>query len=195
MTELEKIEYTRAFVEKLANGLNPMTGEPVPEHELIRHARVSGCLFYVSDLLRQVIEGGGIRRKPKEKKRPFEITYETLARYTFPTQPIPVSEIARRINDLNPDDNMTKLKYRSITTFLLQAGFLREIETADGKKTKMPTRQGAVIGITSEERAGANGPYTVVVYNEQAQRLILDNIDAILEINAAPKTRPVPAET
>ena len=30
---------------------------------------------------------------------------------------------------------------------------------------------------------------------EEAQRLILDNIDAVLEINAAPKTRPEPAET
>ena len=193
MTELEKIEYTKAFVDKLANGVNPMTGDTVPDYELINNVRVSRCLFYVSDLLRQLIENGGIQRQPKGKKLPFTITHEELTRYAFPVNPISVSEITKRINDLNQNENMMKLKYQSITTFLLQAGFLQETETTDGKTTKRPTPEGNALGITLDERFGQNGPYYVTVYNEQAQQFILDNIDAVIELNTVPKTKNTPA--
>ena len=193
MTELEKIEYTKAFVDKLANGVNPMTGDTVPDYELINNVRVSRCLFYVSDLLRQVIENGGIQRQPKGKKLPFTIAHEDLARFAISALPIPVSEITKRINDLNQNENMMKLKYQSITTFLLQAGFLQETETVDGKTTKRPTPEGNALGITLDERFGQNGPYYVTVYNEQAQQFILDNIDAVIELNAVPKTKNTPA--
>ena len=192
MTELEKIEYTKAFVDKLANGINPMTGETVPDYELINNVRVSRCLFYVSDLLRQMIENG-IQRQTKGKKLPFTIAHEELARYAISALPIPVSEITKRINDLNQNENMMKLKYQSITTFLLQAGFLQETVTADGKTTKRPTPEGNALGITLDERLGQNGPYYVTVYNEQAQQFILDNIDAVIELNAVPKTKNTPA--
>lgn len=78
---------------------------------------------------------------------------------------------------------MTKLKYTSITTFLLQSGFLVQAEAGDGEKTKAPTKQGTSIGISSEERVGQSGTYRVTVYNADAQQFILDNIDAVIEIN------------
>ena len=51
----------------------------------------------------------------------------------------------------------------------------------DGREVKLPTAAGMELGISQEVRSGANGSYTVVVYNENAQRYIVDNIDAILE--------------
>ena len=78
---------TKAFIDKLANGVNPMTGEMIPDYELINNVRVSRCLFYVSDLLRQVIENGGVQRQSKGKKLPFTITHEELTRYIFPGNP------------------------------------------------------------------------------------------------------------
>ena len=66
----------------------------------------------------------------------------------------------------------------------MECGFLVQMETGDGKKIKIPTEQGNMIGISSEERFGQAGPYRVSVYNTDAQQFILDNIDAIIEINA-----------
>ena len=40
---------------------------------------------------------------------------------------------------------------------------------------------GQQLGITSEQRQGRNGTYTVVVYNKAAQQFILDNLDATIE--------------
>ena len=70
MTELEKIERARMYIDKLANGINPIDDTVVPDGDIINNVRLSRCLFFVSDVLRQVIENGGMRsaadRKPKK---------------------------------------------------------------------------------------------------------------------------------
>ena len=69
MTELEKIAYAKTYIEKLANGINPLTDQPVPDSDSINNVRISRCLFYVSDILRQIAENGGVsQRKTKTAK-------------------------------------------------------------------------------------------------------------------------------
>jgi len=190
MTELEKIEYTKSFIEKLANGINPMTGEPVPEGDLINNIRISRCFFYISGILREIIDNGGLKKKRTvPKKQPFSIGPNELSQFIYSQDPIPVSEITRRINELCPREDMIKLRYSSITGFLLQNRCLQEETGPDGKKVKRPTPDGNRLGIFLEERVGQYGIYHVTVYNEDAQRYILDHIDAVIEINAAPKAK------
>ena len=54
MTELEKIAYAKSFIDKLANGINPINEEAVPDDDLINNVRISRCLFYVSEILERV---------------------------------------------------------------------------------------------------------------------------------------------
>ena len=61
MTELEKIEYAKSFIDKLANGINPLDDSPIPDNDIANNVRLSRCFFYVSDILRQVIENGGVQ--------------------------------------------------------------------------------------------------------------------------------------
>ena len=70
MTELEKIEYAKGFMDKLANGINPLDGTPIPDGDIVNNVRLSRCFFYVSDILRRVIENGGTElvRPPKSSK-------------------------------------------------------------------------------------------------------------------------------
>ena len=79
------------------------------------------------------------------------------------------------------------LKLASVTTWLIEIGALEVITTADGKNTKLPTERGTELGILTEKRMGQRGEYTVVVYNIEAQRFIIDNIEAIIAVNAAGK--------
>lgn len=191
MTELETMQRAKMYLDKLANGINPLTDQPAPDSDCINQVRISRCLFYVSDVLRKVIENGGnIGKTEKIKKQPFTISHETLKSFRLSSTPIPVSEITKRINELVAESAMTKLKYTSITSFLLQSGFLAQAEAGDGEKTKAPTKQGNTIGITSEERVGQAGTYRVTVYNTEAQQFILDNIDAIIEINNQKSMEP-----
>lgn len=190
MTELEKMQRAKMYLDKMANGINPITDEQTPDEDSLNNVRVSRCLFYVSDILRQVIDNGGVVSKPsKPAKQSFSVTQEDLKRFAISSTPIPVSEITKRINELVVDPSMTKLKHTSITSFLIESGFLVQTDAGDGHHAKLPTDQGKSIGIAVEERQGQNGAYRVTVYNAEAQQFVLDNMDAVIEINNRSKAK------
>ena len=43
MTELEKIERAKMYMDKLANGINPIDDTMAPDDDLINNVRLSGC--------------------------------------------------------------------------------------------------------------------------------------------------------
>lgn len=181
MTELEKIAYAKAYVEKLANGINPVTGQEVPDGDVINNVKISRCLFYVSDLLRQVVENGGIYQpKAKIVKQPFHLDYEARKQFRYSEIPISISEIAKRMNELIPVENMQKLNYKYLLDWLMESNFLELIPGVNGKMTRNPTRNGTMLGITLEHRESPRGPYSVIVYNLEAQKFLLDNLDAVI---------------
>ena len=188
MTELETVQRAKMYLDKLANGIDPLTDRPVPDTDCINQVRISRCLFYVSDVLRQVIENGGKvggreKRTRNERKPPFEISSEALAGFRFSHTPLKVSEIADRLNELIDAAVMTRLKSASINVFLLQNGFLTELALPNGKTAKIPNEHGKSIGITYEERITPNGSYSIALYGEEAQRFILDHLPAIIAID------------
>lgn len=185
MTELEKIERAKMYMDKLANGIDPISDTAAPDGDIINNIQLSRCFFFVSDVLRQVIENGGITPPPKEKLIPFAISGEKLAGFEFSERPIPISEIAKRINALSDCGNMLQMKYSVITNWLVEQGFLSAGFSSNGQRTKRPTRKGMETGIVVEDRVSSQGPYQVVVYNSEAQRLIIDHFDDILRAENA----------
>ena len=188
MTELEIMQHAKNYLDKLAKGIDPLTDREVPETDMINNVRISRCLFYVSDVLRQVIENGGVIGAPAKKGElaPFALPFEERGRYSFGEWPLSVSQIAQRLNELVDLNTMQKLKTTSITKFLLQSGLLFDEESPGGRKNKRPTQAGWQLGIATQQRTGLNGEYIAVVYDRQAQQFILDNLDAIIAINTAP---------
>lgn len=188
MTELEIMQHAKGYLDKLAKGINPLTDQEVPESDVINNVRISRCLFYVSDVLRQVIENGGVIGSPAKRGElsPYALPYDERNRYTFGDWPLSASQIAQRLNELVDLETTQKLKTTSITKFLLQSGLLFEEEAPSGNKNKRPTEAGRRLGISTQQRSGQNGDYTAVVYDQQAQQFILDNLDAIIAINATP---------
>ena len=181
MTELEKIQYAKSFIDKLANGINPLDDTIVKDDDVVNNVRLSRCFFYVSDILRQVIENGGVKQKKGEFLK-FYLSAEQISEFSFSEKPIPISEIAKRINALITNENMRKISYRDLTNWLLTVGMLFEETGYDGKIIKRPTEQGNSIGISTEVRTGQRGEYVVVVYNQEAQTFIIDNIEAIVAL-------------
>lgn len=182
MTELEKIAYAKAYVDKLANGINPLTDEAVPSYELINDVHISRCLFFVSDILRQVVVIGGISKGKKESaKTDFQLDYEARKAFQYSEPPISISEITRRINALIDMEKMKKLNYKHISDWLTECGFLRSVTGENGKMSRMPSESGLQLGISTEQRQGQRGPYTAVLYSKAAQQFILDNLDAVIE--------------
>jgi len=180
VTELEKMQRAKMYIDKLANGINPLDDTPIAQNDLVSNARISRCLTYVSDILRQVIENEGRIGKTGSPKNPFPFSDDMAARFAYSDIPIPISEITKRINDLIDTEQYKKVSYNSITAWLVENGALAVLEAADGKTSKTPTAKGTELGITTVKRMGLNGEYTSVLYNRNAQRLILENLQAML---------------
>ena len=183
MTELEKIEYAKSFIDKLANGINPLDDSPIPDNDIANNVRLSRCFFYVSDILRQVIENGGTSPLKKKVKTSFSIKQERLLHFEYSETPISISEITKKINELVDTGEMKRLSYRQLTNWLISINALVEQPTVNGKAQKRPTETGRQLGISLETRQGMNGEYDVVVYNKGAQMFILDNISAIIAMD------------
>ena len=181
MTDLEVMKKAKTYIDKLANGINPLDDTPIAENDIINNVHLSRCLFYVSDVLRSVIENGGTVSSKKTSKEKFHVTFEEIQKFQFSDIPIPISEITKRINDITESENMKKLSHKNITEWLINVGMLKVITNPDGKNVKRPTTNGIELGITTEERTNFNGNYyTIVLYNRDAQHFIIDNMDAII---------------
>lgn len=183
MTEFETLQRAKMYMEKLANGVNPIDGSVIPDEDVVNNVRLSRCFFYVADVLGQVINNGGTAPQKKIKKEPFSLPVEKRKEFSFSDVPITISEFVKRINDLTTSENMTKLTTTVVMDWLVSIEVLRVEPTAAGHSAKRPTAHGASLGIGVDSRVGMNGPYSVVVYDRAAQQFLLDNMDAALEMN------------
>ena len=184
MTELEKIAYAKSFIDKLANGINPLDDTNIPDDDITNNVRVSRCFFYVSDILRQVYERGGVAKLKRAYKSPFAISPEQLEKFEYSADPISSTAMARKINWLVRDDidekRIKKLSYRSIIQWLINIGMIEYREWENGKSKRFPTADGEEIGLVLSiwEKDGRRTP--VIYFNVEAQRFIIDNIDAVI---------------
>ena len=115
--------------------------------------------------------------KPARKERPkFHLTADQLENYPTDETPVPVSEIARRLNALiDPASNMERIYYKVIRDWYAAKGYLEMRKFNDGKVAFLPTAKGDSAGLMVESRTGTDGNlFDVVVYENRAQKLYTD---------------------
>lgn len=64
---IELLNRAKEYIEKLANGINPTTGELIQNDSVINDAKIIRCLFFVKDVLDDNINKC-MKTKRKEKK-------------------------------------------------------------------------------------------------------------------------------
>ena len=179
MTELETIARAQMYLEKLANGVNPLTSAEVGESDVVNNVRISRCLFYTSGILKQIVENKGKFTVELPDRKPFAINPEQLARFEYAEYGISITEFTKRINALIDTVHINELKSKAVLEWLVDAGLLTNI-IVNNKTRRRPTPQGESIGIFTEERSGQYGTYEGVFYSPKAQHFIVDNIGAII---------------
>lgn len=176
MTERETMQRAKMYLDKLAKGIDPISDQPLPEDTALNQVRLSRCFSYVSGVLEQVMENGGLPRT-----KPFVITPQQLAWVQLSREPISMSQLTERICDATRDPKMKRPSAKPISNWLLNQGLLETKEGPDGKPRRLPTPSGQQLGISSRMTQGYYGDYERVHYDLNAQRFILDHFFEIMQ--------------
>lgn len=175
MTELETMQRAKMYMDKLAQGIDPITGREISEDSTLNNVRLARCFFYVSEVLGKVIANGGIiGAQPRPEA--FSISAEQIAQVPVSQEPLRVTQLAEIISEAVGNPGMKKLKTTVITDWLLEKGFLEKYTDPDGKSRRVPTKNGLMIGLSAQVRQGQYGEYQAVFYNADAQQFVLDNL-------------------
>lgn len=180
MTELETMKRAKSYIDSLANGVNPLTGELIEDDSVVNNIRISRCLFYVSDVLGRVIENGGEVKAARQadNRLPFSVTPEQTERIYVSEEPVGITVFTKRIAGVL-EENVKPLAAVTITNWLTENGYLAE-EISGGKRRRVSTAKGVQVGIETVDDVSMNGvPYKKNLYTERAQRFIIQNLQNI----------------
>lgn len=179
MTELETVQRAKMYMDKLARGIDPISGLELPEDSTLNNVRLARCFFYVSGILDQVIRNGG--QVGAVEKADFSITPEQLAMVQINPYPIRITEFTDALLQAIGTNTMKKPSAVKINNWLEHKGLLVKEPTPDGKSRRVPTAAGRSLGMTTQLRQSRDGEYLAIYYDANAQRYLLDNLFAILQ--------------
>ena len=177
MAEVEKLLKAKFYCEKLANGIDPISDKAMPADSVLNQVQLARFFFFLKEYIGEELKPTHSTKSSPSGKQQFIITQAALAKVDISTKPVSISEFAKRVSQYtNPDSKLFSHKW--VMAWLIQAGFLA-VSEVDGKK--YPTPAGNGIGISIAIHSNGYTEYKVVQYDENAQRFLLDNMDAILE--------------
>lgn len=170
MTNLTKLKYAKLYIKKLANGMNPLTNQPVNTDDIVRNEHIRNCFNYVADILQKVIENDGMIKS--NKKENFYITDNQKTLLSAKNTSCQIGAITTKINSVTKINDTDKFVGSWITDWLLDLGMLE----LQGKK-RVATPRGTAQGIITQKKQ-----YERIenLYSPEMQNFIFDNINAII---------------
>lgn len=178
MTELETMQRAKMYLDKLARGIDPITGQALPEDTALNNVRLSRCFHYVSGVLDQVIANGG--QVGKREETPFVLDRRKMSGIRLTDSPVSLTEFTGNIVTGMGEMNMKRPSPNKITAWLMAQGLMELTTDPEGKQRRLPTELGLRSGLSTKMRTGQNGDYLAVYYDANIQRLILDHLEEIL---------------
>jgi len=106
MTELETMQRAKMYLDKLVQGIDPITDHPVADNDSLRNPRLARCFQYVSGVLEKVIANGG--QVISAEKPSFTITDEQIAKVQLSGEPLRIADFVDRILQTTGYEGMKK---------------------------------------------------------------------------------------
>ena len=179
MTELETMQRAKMYMDMLAQGMDPITGRPLPMDCGLDNARLGRCFSYVAGVLDKVIANGG-SVGAKTRTLAFSLTPEQRAAVRLSEFPISISDWINALYYAAGNPEMKKLASGAVTDWLVSRGMMVKQTDENGRTQRLPTETGRCMGISTKTRTSKDGDYQAVFYDLNAQRFLLDNLDAII---------------
>lgn len=181
MLKGEKMYKTEIQILKmLANGINYFTGERCESDSILNDVNISRTLFNVCEILQSS------KKKTSKKNGDDFVFYDSiLTDFPYENRYISLTELLRKIGILHPLGQ--KPRFNFVADLLMSAGMLENVVDNSGSQKKMATAAAADFGIRNLEKVSINGyPYSLVGYNEQGQRYVLEALKEACQCKGFP---------
>ena len=179
--EQSKLDVAIKYVERLADGCNPVNNTPLEKDDVLNNPNIIRCMYFIKDVLQEVRSNGGMvgRKMEKEPALPFPI--EILDRFSY-AEDKSITHVLNQIYEPIADMNVKKVSVTKLTAALKEEGFLLdELNTETGKTRKVPSEKGRELGIYTIEREYNGRMYESVTYNQNAQKYVVELIRRVME--------------
>ncbi|KGR79426.1 hypothetical protein [Ureibacillus manganicus] len=170
--DTQKLSETKVLIEKLANGVDPITDKPIQDESFLNNPKIVRTFYFLIDYIETQIEQ---KKFPLRKPKKFKITYEQLEKVELPTGKIGVNEFAKAINTVIDPQVSKKVTGQMINKKLKDLGILSETIDEDGKVITITNENSEGYGIESITKNFNGREYQKVVYNEVGKEFLLKN--------------------
>lgn len=180
--DMKKLETAIVYLQRIADGKNPINNLPAEEESVLNNPNVIRCMFFVKEVLEEVKRNNGYIGQKAKKSEKLLVSAETLEKFTY-QEDKPISKFVEQMNECVDLEVYKKINYQLITKWLRLNEFLKEEHSQELNKTvTLPTEKGSRIGIYAEKRRGSSGmEYMIVMYGKMAQEYIVRNVEKILD--------------
>lgn len=180
--DLTKLEVAITYIDRMAEGNNPVKNVPAEEDSILNDPNVVRCLYFIRDVLKQVRDNGGKigGRISKTAKNPFPL--ECLSKFEY-QEDKSISHFLAQIKLLAEDPDVKGISMKTITDWLKQMDYLvDEYDQLENQKKTKTTAEGEAFGLYMEPRVSARGQeYNVIMYSRKAQEFLVQNMETILK--------------
>lgn len=183
--DLEKLDKALIYVDRIANGKNPINNLSVDEDYVLNDPNVIRCMFFIKEILSAVKNNGGnvSSRQPKRNTPKNKFPIESLQGFQA-KEKMTITPFVKILNEGVDKETTDLIKVKSLTDWLKKNGYLAVTFSEKlNKDVTISTEKGKSIGITSEYQKTLNGnEYYRIEYSTRAQEEIVRNIPEILNI-------------
>lgn len=179
--DLTKLEVAMKYIERMAEGKNPVKNVAVEDDSVINNPNVIRCMFFIKEVLNAVKDNDGMigERKLKPSKTPFP--YECLSDFQYMAD-TSISHFMTQIKGLARDPNVRGIGTKPVTDWLKSNGYLADVlDRYTGKMKPVVTDAGLEFGLYMQDRTSMNGnTYQIIMYSQKAQEYIAANLEMIV---------------
>lgn len=177
VTDMEKLQKARLVLQKMVDGVNPLTGELIESDHFLQDPRIVRCLLFISDALKRQVDETAYKLHRPEM---FTIDNEVISRVELPAGKIGVTEFSRCINQVIDLTQSRKLTGAELNKRLKQLGILSETVNSEGKVVTVINDKSANYGFEMERRIYNEREYDMVLMNDKGKQFLLDNLQTIM---------------
>lgn len=129
-----KLDTAISYVERIADGKNPVTGLDAGTDTVLNDPNVIRCMFFIRELLEGVRSNGGYIGSRPKKSELADFPLDVLQSYTY-REDKPITRLVEQLNEPVDENQYRKLSYKPIIQWLKLNGFLQDgFNTELGKK-------------------------------------------------------------